>query len=99
MLALKLNKLELRIAYLIQIVTPCLQSFYLGLILDRLAGGGPPVPLDPSDDAGIEKAARTFVNLPVPPAPLETACEDQKSTFFHLLFSVTPSSPGNATVD
>ena len=35
------------------------------------------------------------------PAPIETACEarDQKSTFFHLLFSVTPKTPGNATAD
>ena len=35
------------------------------------------------------------------PAPIETACEapDQKSTFFHLLFSVTPKTPENATAD
>ena len=35
------------------------------------------------------------------PAPIETACEarDQKSTFFHLIFSVTPKTPGNATAD
>ncbi len=52
-----------------------------------------PSPLDPSDDAGIEKAVCTFMDLP---APIETACEDQ-STFFHLLFSVTPNTPGNDT--
>jgi hypothetical protein len=33
------------------------------------------------------------------PAPLETACDDQKSTFVPLLFSVTLSTPENATVD
>ncbi len=32
------------------------------------------------------------------PAPIETACEDLTSTFFHLLFSVTPNTPGNDTV-
>ena len=33
------------------------------------------------------------------PAPIETACEDQKSTFFHLFFTVSPNTPGNATAD
>jgi hypothetical protein len=32
------------------------------------------------------------------PAPIDTACEDRKSTFFHLFFSVTSNTPGNATV-
>jgi hypothetical protein len=37
--------------------------------------------------------------LNLPPAPLETACEDQHSTFFHLIFSVTPITPENTTAD
>jgi hypothetical protein len=45
----------------------------------------PCAPLDPSDDAGIEKAVRAFMDLS---APIETACEDQKSDFFHFLFSL-----------
>jgi hypothetical protein len=80
---------------------------YCGLIWDLLAGGGPsqgqrsppPAPLDPSDAVGIENAARTFLGLPGVPVPIETACEDQKSNFFHLLFSVEPSTPGQTTVD
>ena len=66
---------------------------YCGLIWDRLAGGGPsqgqrsppPAPLDPSDDAGIEEAVLTFFGLPGVPVPIETACADQNSNFFHLL--------------
>jgi hypothetical protein len=48
-------------------------------------------------DTGIEKAVSTSLNLPL--APIETACEDKKSTVFHLLFAVTPSTPGNTTAD
>ena len=80
---------------------------YCGLIWDRLAGGGPsqgqrsppPALLDPSDDAGIEKVVRTFLGLPGVPVPIETACETQKSNFFHLLFSVKPKTPEKATGD
>ena len=80
---------------------------YCGLIWDRLAGGGPsqgqrsppPAPLDPSDDAGIEEAVLTFFGLPGVPVPIETACADQKSNFFHLLFSVKPNTPEKATGD
>ncbi len=31
--------------------------------------------------------------------PIETACQDQKSNFFHLLFSVKPKTPEKATED
>ena len=80
---------------------------YCGLIWDRLAGGGPsqgqrsppPAPLDPSDDAGIEEAVLTFFGLPGVPVPIETACADQNSNFFHLLFSVKPNTPEKATGD
>ena len=62
-----------------------------------------PVPLDPSDEAGIEKAARAFF-LNVPSSPIGTLSEHQKSahqksTFFHLFFSVTPEIPEKATDD
>uniref|UniRef100_A0A7S0MH47 Uncharacterized protein n=1 Tax=Cryptomonas curvata TaxID=233186 RepID=A0A7S0MH47_9CRYP len=63
---------------------------------NTITGGRPPDPLDPSDDAGIETAVRTFMDLPT---PIETACEDQQSTFFHIRFLVTPNTPGNATGD
>ena len=33
------------------------------------------------------------------PAPIETPCEDEKSTFFHLCYSVTPEIPGKFTED
>ena len=61
-----------------------------------------PVPLDPSDEAGIEKAARAFF-LNVPSSPIGTLSAHQKSahqksTFFHLFFSVTPEIPEKATV-
>ena len=55
-----------------------------------------PAPLDPSDDAGIEKTVLSFLGLP---APIETACEDEKPTFFHLGYSVTPKVPGKFTED
>jgi hypothetical protein len=50
----------------------------------------------PSDDTGIEKTVLTFLGLP---DPIETACEDEKSTFFHLGYSVTPKVPGKFTED
>ncbi len=45
----------------------------------------------------FKKKVRAFMNLP--PASLETACEDQNSTFFHLIFLFTPRTPGNTTTD
>ncbi len=63
-----------------------------------------PAPLDPSDDAGIKTAVRTFMGLTAPIEKVgedqESACEDQTSTFFRIVFSVTPrNTPGNATAD
>jgi len=39
---------------------------------------------------------RTFLGLP---APIETACENQKSSFHHLLFSVEPKTSEKSTGD
>ncbi len=52
--------------------------------------GPRPQPLDPADDAGIENAVRTVLDLPAEPAPIEQACEDRKSNFFQILFFVKP---------
>ena len=78
------------------LVIRCTLISLLWLTLDCLAGCGPsqgprpPIPLEPSDDAGIQVAARAFLNLP---NPIEAVCKDKKSTFFHFLFSVSPKIP------
>jgi hypothetical protein len=59
----------------------------------------PPAPLDPSDDAGIAEMARVFfVDVPAP-ITVKKVCAEQKSTFFHLFFSVAPKIPEKATND
>ncbi len=75
---------------------PNSNSYSLSTIF-RLAGGGLPAPLESSTCL----MTQGFKKRSAPPlAPLETACEDQTSTFFHLLiFLVTPSTLGNATSD
>jgi len=63
-------------------------SAVLGEIIVREPSQGPrqppPAPLEPSDDAAIEEAARALLNLPAP-IMIDTVRKDHNSRFFHFL--------------